>query len=89
MLADFDPQPFVGWARNMAAIIKDGGTWAVPMNQTAYRFDHKAKKLVLVYGPEDDLFNKTRAVFGELGYDVIADPERPLGGECPATVFSI
>lgn len=86
---DFDPAPYVGWARNIARLMKHGGIWGVPMNRSAYRFDHEAKRLTLVYGPEDELFDRTRAVFGELGYEVVADPNRASTGESPATDFDL
>ena len=73
----FDPAPYVGWASALASTVRNGGIWAVPMNTSAYRFDHEAKRLTLVYGPEDYLFDQTRAVFGLLGYDVVTDPNRP------------
>jgi hypothetical protein len=84
---DFDPAPFVGWARNMAQILKQGGLWGVPMNRSAYRFDHEAKRITLVFGPEDELFDKTRAVFGEIGYEVVVDPNRASTGDLPPTDF--
>jgi hypothetical protein len=77
LASTFDPAPYVGWARSIVRLIKDGGMWAVPMNSSAYRFDHKAKRLTLVLGPKDDLFDRTCAVFELLGYEVTADPNRP------------
>lgn len=84
LLADtFDPRPYVGWASNMASSVRSGGVWLVPVNGTAYRFDHAAKRLTLVFGPEDDLFDRTRAVFALLGYQVVADPSRLRSGDLP------
>ena len=72
---NFKPADYVGWARNMIGLVRDGGVWALPVNRTAYRFDHVHQTLTLVAGPIDEHFDRTRAVFGLLGYATEAAPE--------------
>lgn len=64
------------FARSIVSLIKDGGLWALPASAMSFRVYHGAggdgPRLVLQPGPcDDELFERSRAVFGRVGYSVV------------------
>jgi len=66
----------LAWARNVLAIVKDGGALAYPSTKVIYNLDHKNKKLTLQNPEQLEEFpsfvihQQTIEVFKVLGYSV-------------------
>lgn len=69
---DFEPtEKDIIWAQQLISSLKEGGTWAVPMNGQIYRIYHAKKELHYVAGEGIDLFNRCKRVFFKCGYKTI------------------
>ena len=69
----------IAWARNLVESLSQGGRWASPQTGEVWRIDREKKELVLVnrLKPEEpELWEKYRAVFGKVGYQIRSE----LGG---------
>ena len=60
------------WARMVLATLKNQGRWGIPDTGAVYLVDKQAKRLILIHGEMDYIFFRSKAVFGELGYEVVA-----------------
>ena len=59
------------WTKKMIESMNQAGTWAVPMNQTVYVFNHDIKELHLVEGEIDYLFQRVSKNFSYFGWKVL------------------
>jgi hypothetical protein len=78
------------FARWVVSHIKDGGLWAIPITGDAFRIYHNPAargggRLVCVEeSPDDELFARTKAVFGAIGYQVFLRGESRAAGDSAA-----
>lgn len=76
-LIDYKPtETDLIFARWVVGHVKDGGIWAVPINGDSFMVYHNPKprgggRLVCMEdAPDTELFARTKAVFGAIGYQV-------------------
>jgi len=69
----YNPTPQdIAWAEFVISMLKDGGIWGAPMNNSHWKIDKKKKEFWLLEGDVDfDFFNKTTALFAKFGYKVL------------------
>ena len=58
----------ITWTQNMINMIKDGGTWAIPMNGSVWSVDKTNKVLTCKTGENDDMFFKVTKCCDAFGY---------------------
>lgn len=62
----------IHWARNMLAMLKDGGVMVFPATRETYRVNHRTKTVTLI-SAQDETFDKTLEVFRRVGYETKRD----------------
>ena len=64
----------VTWLRNILAVIKEGGIWAVPMTGSIYTVSHLTKTMTLSLDPgtpeSEDLHSKNATIGKIIGWKV-------------------
>jgi hypothetical protein len=68
--AEWIPRPSdITWTENLILSLKDGGSWAVPMNESIYQIFKTKKTYKLLLGnPNEETNQKIEKVFHLLGY---------------------
>jgi len=68
----YKPTPHdLQWSRNLLAMLKDGGTWAIPKTGSIYTVDKNAKTLTCTHGYDATMHNMVTGVFNQLGYALV------------------
>lgn len=71
MVAFSCPESSIEWCRNLVAMLKDGGVWAIPRSMLVFRVDKQTQTLTLVSGDRDSPdVAATREAFGCIGWRV-------------------
>lgn len=78
------------FARWVVGHIKDGGLWAIPITGDSFRIYHNpatrggGRLVCCEEHPDEELFRRTKAVFGAIGYAVFLKGESRAAGESAA-----
>lgn len=71
MVALAYPESSIEWCRNLVALIKDGGCWAIPRSSLVFRVDKTLQTLTLVSGDKSSPdIAATREAFSHIGWRV-------------------
>ncbi len=65
------PQEILDWFTRLIMMVKDGGTWAVPQNQSIYTLHHSKKEIHHMIGPNDEWHQKNAICFEKLGWKMV------------------